>query len=127
MSLQTAPGDVPDLDRLSVRSHIVTPQQAARTTGITAPKETARERASRLFLARVRDVPGVVLVETFGGETLGEQSVRVYVRDGDLDAEYGVYRVQGEVYDEVPEARLGLELLEESDIPKYAANAASSQ
>jgi hypothetical protein len=91
---------------------------------VTVPKETARERANRLFRTRVKELPGVVLVETFGREPLGEQLIRVYVRDGDLDAEYRVYRVQGEVYDEVPEARLALELLEESDIPKCAVNSA---
>ena len=82
------------------------------------PEGTDTEKGNRLFLERVRDVPGVVHVEPVGGKTIGEQSFMVYVRDGDLDAEYGVYRVKGEVYDRYPDARLCVELLEQSDIPE---------
>jgi hypothetical protein len=82
------------------------------------PEGTDTEKGNRLFLERVRHVPGVVHVEPFGGKTIGEQSFMVYVRDGDLDAEYGVYRVKGEVYDRYRDAQLRVELLEQSDIPE---------
>ena len=68
----------------------------------------------------------MVQVETFGGQAIGEQSFRVYVRDSDLDAEYGVYQVQGEIYDQFPEARLTVELLEQSDIPKASPTASAT-
>jgi hypothetical protein len=103
----------------------VTTRDARKSPVVAQPGETATERAQRLFLWRAQAIPGVVLVEPLRDQTIGEQAYRVYVRDGDLDAEYDVYRVQGEVYDEVPEARLAVELLEESDLPMRGSNAAN--
>src|SRR5947207_13356434 len=88
------------------------------------PTET--EKANRLFLERVRQIPGVVHVEPDGGQTMGEQSFRVYLRDGDLDAEYCVYDLKGELYDTYPEARLRVLVLEASDLPEAASGARSA-
>jgi hypothetical protein len=78
---------------------------------------TETEKANHLFLEKVRGIPGVVHVEPFGGKTIGGQALRAYVRDGDLDAEYAVYEAQREVYHHHPDARLRVDVLEESDIP----------
>ncbi len=82
---------------------------------------TESEKAIRLFLHRIQSVPGVVHVEPFGGTGPGETSFRVYVRDGDIAAEYGVYEVTGEVYDQHPGGRLRVEVLEQSDLPEDAS------
>lgn len=76
------------------------------------------QKANQLFLERIRTSPGVVHVEPFGGANCGGQSFRVYLRDGDLKAEYGVYELTGEILDQYPEARLDVTVLEESDLPR---------
>ena len=86
-------------------------------------EETETEKGNRWFLERVRGVPGVVHVEPFRGKTLGEQSFAVYVRDGDVAAEYGVYAVEGEVYNRYPDAQLRVEILEQSDLPEASLEA----
>jgi hypothetical protein len=80
------------------------------------PGATVNTKAKRMFLRRVQEIPGVVHVEPFGGQVIGEQSFIVYVRDGDIAAEYRVYELEGEVYGQYPEAYLTVDLLEESDI-----------
>jgi hypothetical protein len=87
------------------------------TGTLTAVNQTVAEKANTLFAQLVKNVPGVVHVEPFGGEVIGEQSFRVYVRDGDLDAETGVYQAKGQVYDRYPNAALCVEVLEQSDLP----------
>jgi hypothetical protein len=58
----------------------------------------------------------VVQVEPYGGETIGEQSFRVYLRDGDVEAEYGVYHLKAEIYTQFPDACLTVSVFEESDL-----------
>jgi hypothetical protein len=82
------------------------------------PGATVNTKAKRMFLRRVQEIPGVVHVEPIGGQVIGEQSFIVYVRDGDIAAEYRVYELEGEVYGQYPEAYLTVDLLEESDIPE---------
>jgi len=77
---------------------------------------TTAERANTLFLQAVKAVPGVVHVEASGTEALGEKHFQVYVRDGDLEAERGVYQAKGRVYDCYPDALLSVEVLEQSDL-----------
>lgn len=89
------------------------------------PGATENAKAKRLFLRRAQEVPGVVHVEPFGGQAIGEQSFIVYVRDGDITAEYGVYAVEREVYGQYPEAWLHVELLEQSDLPESAPGIAA--
>ena len=84
----------------------------------TAVEETLAAQANSLFLQLVKNVPGVVHFEPFGGVAIGEQSFRVYVRDGDLAAERAVSQAKGSVYDRYPEAGLDVEVLEESDLPQ---------
>ena len=88
----------------------------------TAPEETIAAKANTLFEQLVRQVPGVVHVEAFGGEAAGEQSFRVYVGDDDLDAESGVYQAKGRVYDQYPEAALDVEVLEQSDLSRNVSH-----
>jgi len=80
------------------------------------PGATENAKAKRMFLRRVQEIPGVVHVQPFGGQTIGEQSFIVYVRDGDMTAEYGVYGVERAIYGQYPEARLTVEILEQSDL-----------
>lgn len=61
-------------------------------------------------------ITGVVRVEACGNGQAGEQPVYVYVRDGDTEAEYAVYRLRGQMYDQFPEAHLEIALFEESDL-----------
>jgi hypothetical protein len=82
------------------------------------PGATETEKGNRYFLRRVQEIPGVVHVEPIGGSHISEQSFIVYVGDGDIAAEYGVYGVKGEVYDRYPGAQLRVEVLEESDLPE---------
>jgi hypothetical protein len=77
---------------------------------------TVNEKASLLFLERVRQIPGVVQVEAYGGETIGEQSFRVYLRADDVEAEYGVYHLKAKIYTLFPEARLSVSVFEEADL-----------
>jgi hypothetical protein len=79
------------------------------------PEGAVTERAGRLFLGKVRHMPGVARVEPLSTGALETQRFRVYVRD--VDAEYAVYQAQREVYDQHPEARLDVEILEEADLP----------
>jgi hypothetical protein len=87
-------------------------------TSRTAAEETLAAQANDLFLHLIKIVPGVVHVETFGGAAVGEQSFRIYVRDGNPEAERAVYQTKGTVYDRYPEAGLDVEVLEESDLPQ---------
>jgi hypothetical protein len=97
----------------------------ARPSTVTTA-QTPAEQANTLFLELVRNLPGVVHVETFGTEAVGEQSFRVYVHDGDLTAERAVYLAKGSVYDSYPEAALDVEVLEESDLPRADADGGSA-
>jgi len=83
-------------------------------------EETPAAQANSLFLQLVNNVPGVVHVEPFAGAAVGEQSLRVYVRAGDPDAERAVYQAKGHVYDRYPEAGLDVEVLEESDLAQVS-------
>ncbi len=77
---------------------------------------TETERANRMFKEEVARLPGIVRVETLGGETIGEQWFQVYIRPGDLQAEYSVYDLRGKVYDCYPTARLAESwVIEEAD------------
>ena len=74
---------------------------------------TDTEKANALFLSRVQQMPGVLCVEPYGGRTVGEQPFRVYVRKDDLEAEYAVYDLRGELYEQYSSARLDVWVLEE--------------
>jgi hypothetical protein len=89
----------------------------------TAAEDTLAVQANDLFLQLIKIVPGVVHVEPFGGVVAGEQSFRVYVRDGDPEAERAVYQTKGAVYDRYPDAGLDVEVLEESDLPQASHEA----
>jgi hypothetical protein len=84
---------------------------------------TETAKANLLFGERAQEIPGVVLVEPFGGQTIGEQSFRVYLRNGDLDAEYRIYDLMGEICDNFPAARLRVCVLEESDLTETVSTA----
>jgi hypothetical protein len=86
---------------------------------------TENEKANQLFLERVRQIPGVIHVEPYGGQVIGEQSFRVYLRNGDLDAEYCVYDLKGEMHVNFPDARLEVYVLEESDLPEAVSTSSA--
>jgi hypothetical protein len=84
------------------------------------PTETAK--GQQLFLDEVRTLNGVLHVENYGGRTIGERSIRVHVRRGDLETEYAVYDLKGAVYQRYPDACLNVEVWLE-DCPETAAAA----
>ena len=84
----------------------------------TGVQHSRAEEANTLFAQLVKKVPGVVRIESSGGETVGEQAFRVYVRPGDLDAEYGVYQTECDVYHQHPEARLDVVVLKQLEPPE---------
>ncbi len=79
------------------------------------PRLTETQEANYQFLERIQQIAGVVQVEPNGGETAGEQTIIVYIQDGNVDAEYRVYELKGELYERYPGARLVVSILEESD------------
>ena len=84
----------------------------------SAKPHTPAEEANTLFAQLLKQVPGVVRVESSGGETSGEQAFQVYVRPSDLDAEYGVYQAECDVYHKHPEARLDVVVLKQLEPPE---------
>jgi hypothetical protein len=77
---------------------------------VITPENTETEKANRLFLERVQNLPGVIRVERCGGQPSGEPSIRVHVRRNDLKTEYAVYDLKGEVYRRHPEASLRVDV-----------------
>jgi hypothetical protein len=78
---------------------------------------TETERANQLFLKRVQRLPGILRVERYGGQTLGEQAFTVYVREADLDTPYAVYDLEREIYASYPHVRLDVSVFEEAEEP----------
>jgi hypothetical protein len=80
------------------------------------PMGTNTDRALRRFMTQVRNLPGVLRVEQGGSQAMSEQAIRVYLREGDTDAEYRVYHLKGEIYRRYPEARLDVDIAEDNDV-----------
>jgi hypothetical protein len=78
-------------------------------------EEAVTEQAGRQLVGKLRNLPGVLRVEPLSTKALGTYAFRVYVRD--VDAEYAVYQAQRDLYNQHPEARLDVEILEEADLP----------
>jgi hypothetical protein len=75
----------------------------------------ATEKAKREFYRRASRLEGVLRVERDNHKPVAEQSFSVYVHQGDLEAEYRVYELKGELYRRYPEARLDAEVFEVQD------------
>src|SRR5437588_10602813 len=82
---------------------------------VTPHGATDTEKANSLFLEQAQRMPGVLRVEPYGGKTIGEQSFRVFVRKEDIETEYRIYDLQGELYERYPGVRLDVWVLEEQD------------
>jgi hypothetical protein len=89
-------------------------------TAGTVPEKTETEKAHQLFLERVRSMAGVIHADAYGGQTLGEQSIRVHVRRDDQETEYAVYDLKAEVYQQYPDACLRVDVWLE-DAPEAAS------
>lgn len=87
-------------------------------TAIVTPAPLQTEEANRFFLDRVSKIPGCRRVEVCGKNAGGEQTLLVYLRRDDLQAEYAVYDLKGQAYDRYPEARLDITVLEEIEEPE---------
>lgn len=73
------------------------------------------EQAKSEFLDRVNELTGVLRVERDSDKPIAEQAFRVFVGVSDIDAEYRVYGLKGELYRRFPEARLDAEVFEDPD------------
>jgi hypothetical protein len=90
-------------------------RELAPSDAIDAAKEI--REANRLFFEQAQQLPGILRVEPYGGEIIGERAFRVYLRENDLDAEYSVYQLKGRLYDLYPHARLDVSVFEAVDAP----------
>jgi hypothetical protein len=60
----------------------------------------------QFFLEGVRHLPGVQRVEVAGGRSPADQSLVVYISEGDLETERRVYRLEADAYHRFPDLRL---------------------
>jgi hypothetical protein len=74
-----------------------------------APTETA----SQLFAAQVQRLPGVLRVDRTDDLT-GKEAFRVYVRTGDREARYAVYRLEADTYKRFEGVSLDIHVVEEA-------------
>jgi hypothetical protein len=73
------------------------------------------EHAKSEFLDRVNELAGVLRVERDSDKPIAEQTFRVFVGVSDIEAEYRIYDLKGELYRRFPEARLDAEVFEDAD------------
>ena len=81
--------------------------------GLTPPKSQT-EQAKAEFLRRVIKLTGVLRVERNSDKLIAEQTFRVFVGEADIDAEYRVYDLKGELYRRFPKAHLDVEVFEDT-------------
>jgi hypothetical protein len=62
----------------------------------------------RSFLEGVRRLPGVQRVEVIGSRSPAEQSVVVYLSEGDLETERHIYGLEADTYQQYPHLRLDI-------------------
>jgi hypothetical protein len=77
---------------------------------------TNTEKANQEFFDRVRRIAGVAEVETRGGEALSERSFIVYLERRDIEVEYSVYELKGQMLDRYPGARLDVLVLQQNPL-----------
>jgi hypothetical protein len=82
------------------------------TYSVTIPMmpRTATSQAKTRFIHEVSSVAGVIQVATYGGETLGESSILVFVPSLTDETAERVATLQGEILRGFPGARLDLEV-----------------
>jgi hypothetical protein len=77
--------------------------------------EDESAKAARLFLERVRLLPGILRVEGGPDRGLNQPSFRIYLRDDDPETEYAIYRLEAEIYQLCPRAYLDVLVLTEAE------------
>jgi hypothetical protein len=70
-------------------------------------------QAKSEFLDRVTGLTGVLRVERDSDKPIAEQTFQVFVAVSDIEAEYRIYDLKGELYRRFPEARLDAEVFED--------------
>jgi hypothetical protein len=79
---------------------------------LVVPEVEANPRAAeQQFRERVKQLPEALRVEEHEDMTTGLPSFRIYVRQGDREAQHAVYELEAELYQRYPGASLDVQVL----------------